>query len=137
MQMSYIQFKIMFWRRLTYFMRVRHISQFSMSKLLGVDDRAFRNAKFKKSIPRLDRLIKMADILNINLDELCDPRIPAPDVKVDPLPIRKGSEDKFTKEKIDYFRGLTMKDTKLVLSGTEKAIDLSVLDPEPEEEEDI
>ena len=133
MQMTYIQFKTMFWRRLTYFMRVRHISQYAMSKFLGIDDRAFRNAKYIKNIPRLDRLIRMADVLNINLDELCDPRIPVTDVTVDPLPIRKGSEEKFTKEKIDYFRRLTLKDTKLVLSGTKKAIDLSVIAPEEEE----
>ena len=116
MQITHRQLSIMLWRRIEYFYRARHLSTYAMSKVCMMSYRSFSNSRSHMRLMRLDKLIMLSDALGINLDELCDPRIPVTNVEITPLKIKKGWEKLFSPEKIAIARELSLKDSRRMLS---------------------
>lgn len=100
-------------------MKAKHVSFNYFAKNTGYTYRGFCSAKQNKSIPPADKVLMMSDVLNISLDELCDPRIPVSDVVIDdPYPIYPGYENRFTDELILAYRKLSLKDTRMIMQGS-------------------
>ena len=119
MKLSEKQLGTMFWRRLMYFLKVRHISFLSAANASGYTRIGMLASRRKRSLPALPKLIVLADIIGITLEELCDPRIKVTDVEIpEPEPLITSNERFFSEDTIEYFKLKCLGDTNVVLTGT-------------------
>lgn len=68
--------------RLKLLREARHLTQARLAELLSIDPRAYNRWERGSSTPQLDTLIKIADILQVTLDELAGRKPPSDDVKL-------------------------------------------------------
>jgi transcriptional regulator with XRE-family HTH domain len=71
-----------FAERLRLLREARHLSQVRLSELLGVDPRAYNRWEKGVTAPHLDTVIKIADVLQVTLDELVGRKAVSEEVKV-------------------------------------------------------
>ena len=71
-----------FAERLRLLREARNLSQVRLSELLGVDPRAYNRWEKGASAPHLDTVIKIADVMQVSLDELVGRKAISEDVKV-------------------------------------------------------
>ncbi|MBK4717184.1 helix-turn-helix transcriptional regulator [Enterobacterales bacterium BIT-L3] len=71
-----------FAERLRLLREARNLSQVRLSELLGVDPRAYNRWEKGASAPHLDTVIKIADVLQVTLDELVGRKAMTEDVKI-------------------------------------------------------
>lgn len=112
------KYGVMLWRRIMYFMKQKHCSLCYLADNTGYTYRGLTSSKAARSEPTLTKAIAMADIFGINLDELCDIRIPVTDVQLsEPFSVPEYEERRFRPEIIDYYRRLCLEDTMRVYKG--------------------
>jgi len=68
--------------RLKLLRQARNIKQTRLAKLLDIDPRAYSRWERGDNIPHLDTLIKIADILQVTLDELVGRIEPSDEIKI-------------------------------------------------------
>ncbi len=71
-----------FAERLRLLRQARNITQARLAELLGINPRAYNRWETADNVPHLDTLIKIADILQISLDELAGRKEPSGEVKI-------------------------------------------------------
>jgi transcriptional regulator with XRE-family HTH domain len=71
-----------FAERLKLLRQSRSIKQTRLAQLLEIDPRAYSRWERGDNIPHLEKLIKIADILQVTLDELVGRAEPADDIKI-------------------------------------------------------
>ncbi|AYC19231.1 HTH-type transcriptional regulator Xre [Dickeya dianthicola] len=71
-----------FAERLRLLREARNLSQVRLSELLGVDPRAYNRWEKGATAPHLDTVIKIADVLQVTLDELVGRRPVSEEVKI-------------------------------------------------------
>lgn len=67
-------YKIM-WENVEKFLKEKGISIYKLSKLTGIPDNTLRNYRSKHSDPSFTNACKIADALDISLDELRDKKV--------------------------------------------------------------
>ena len=118
MMMSEKQLGYVFWRRFQYLSRVKHVSYSAAAKAGGYTIRGFMRSKAARACPRMPKLFGVADILNVSLEELCDPRIPVDKIDVgEPYPILNNDAIRYEPVKVEYFKARCLKDTSLILGN--------------------
>ena len=112
------KYGVMVWRRIIYFMKAMHCSFGFMAENTGYTYRGICASNQVRSEPAVSKLIAMADIFGISLEELCDPRIPVTDVKHGkPYRISEWEEKRYKEEVVDYYRRLCLEDTRRIYKG--------------------
>lgn len=71
-----------FAERLKLLRQSRNMTQARLAQLLEVDPRAYSRWEKGSNIPHLDTLVKIADVLQVTLDELVGRKEPSSDVKI-------------------------------------------------------
>ena len=71
-----------FAERLRLLREARNLSQVRLAELLGVDPRAYNRWEKAATAPHLDTVIKIADVLQVTLDELVGRKAMSEEVKV-------------------------------------------------------
>ena len=71
-----------FAERLKLFRQSRNITQARLAQLLSIDPRAYSRWERGDNVPHLDTLIKLADILQVTLDELSGRSEPSNEIKI-------------------------------------------------------
>lgn len=71
-----------FAERLRLLREARHLSQVRLSELLGVDPRAYNRWEKGATAPHLDTAIRIADVLQVTLDELVGRKAMSEGVKI-------------------------------------------------------
>ncbi|NTY90121.1 helix-turn-helix transcriptional regulator [Serratia fonticola] len=71
-----------FAERLRLLREARNLSQVRLAELLGVDPRAYNRWEKGATAPHLDTVIKIADVLQVTLDELVGRKAVSEEVKV-------------------------------------------------------
>lgn len=71
-----------FAERLRLLREARNLSQVRLAELLGVDPRAYNRWEKAATAPHLDTVIKIADVLQVTLDELVGRKAVSEEVKV-------------------------------------------------------
>jgi transcriptional regulator with XRE-family HTH domain len=71
-----------FAERLKLLRQSRNITQARLAKLLEIDPRAYSRWERGDNLPHLDTLVKIADVLQVTLDELVGRKEPSAEVKI-------------------------------------------------------
>lgn len=114
-------YRKMYWHRFNYFLRKRELSLYRLGLLCDIRYEYMRTSKWKKLIPIIPRAIQFADIFGISLEELCDPRIPVGEVKVEPIPdIFTTRDTTITRHTAEFFEELCNRDTDTLRKKAEE-----------------
>lgn len=65
----------MMWKKVEKILKEKGISVYKLSKMTGIPDNTLRNYRSKKSDPSFTNACKIADALDISLDELRDKKV--------------------------------------------------------------
>lgn len=71
-----------FAERLRLLRQARNITQARLSELVGVSARVYNRWEKGGNVPHFDTIVKLADILQISLDELAGRKEPSPKLKI-------------------------------------------------------
>ncbi|GLS24604.1 helix-turn-helix domain-containing protein [Marinibactrum halimedae] len=71
-----------FAKRLKLLREARQLSQSRLAELLGIDPRSYNRWERGGNVPHVDTLIKVADVLQVTLDELVGRKEPEEDLKI-------------------------------------------------------
>ncbi len=80
---SYVDFDMsVFAERLRLLRESRQLSQVRLAELLGVDPRSYNRWEKDGNAPHLDTIIKIADVLQVSIDELVGRKAVSDDIKI-------------------------------------------------------
>jgi transcriptional regulator with XRE-family HTH domain len=71
-----------FAERLRLLRQARNITQARLSELVGVSARVYNRWEKGGNVPHFDTIVKLADILQVSLDELAGRKEPSPELKI-------------------------------------------------------
>lgn len=71
-----------FTERLRLLRKARHLSQVRLAELLGINPRTYNRWEKGTSTPQLDTVIKIADVLQVSMDELVGREAVSNEVKI-------------------------------------------------------
>jgi transcriptional regulator with XRE-family HTH domain len=78
-----------FAERLRLLRQARNITQARLAELVGVSARVYNRWEKGGNVPHFDTIVKIADILQVSLDELAGRKEPSPELKIRNYELRR------------------------------------------------